>query len=330
MISWAKPEHLALLWLVPAMALLFGFLASHRYRQRGRLAEKDILPQVVVGRSRSLEIARIALASLAMASLILAVSRPQWGEELVPARTQGADVVLVLDASLSMLARDVPPDRLGLARRELRRLIDSLGPCRISLVAFAGSAIRQIPLTEDRGALATVLDAISPDMLPYAGTDIGTALGAAQNALARSRAKHRVVVLVTDGGDFGKRTQDAAKAITDGGADFWVVGAGGDQAVPIPLPQGGTKQDREGNIVTVKLERAGLEDLARASNGRYIELSATKWALDPILARINAVVLEAGVAGMRLERVDRFPLFIGISIALLFAELALPHGRRRK
>lgn len=329
-VSWANPERLSWLWVLPALALVLCLSVWWNRRRRSRLADQALLGRVVVGDSLALDAGRIASAVAAAAALILAISRPQWGEHLVPAPVRGADVVVVLDASLSMLARDVPPDRLGLARRDLRRLVDSLGPSRIGLVAFAGSAMRQIPLTEDRGALATLLDALSPDMLPYAGTDLGQALAAAQGMVARSNAHRKLVLLVTDGGDHGKNSDASAKAIAQVGAELWVVGVGTDQAVPIPLLEGGVKQDREGNIVTVRLERDGLQSLARAAGGRYLELSPVSWNLSPVLASINSAVAVGGKPGMRLERIDRFPWFLGAAILFLLLEMLLPRGRSRK
>jgi Ca-activated chloride channel homolog len=329
-IFWADPQRLPWLWGLLALAAVFGLSIWWNRRRRSSLADKDVVSRVVVGDSLPLDVARAGLSLLAACALVLAVARPQWGEHLVPAPVHGADVVLVVDASLSMLAKDVPPDRLGLARRDLRRLIDSLGPSRIGLVAFAGSAMRQIPLTEDRGALATILDALSPDMLPYAGTDLGQALSAAGAMISRSTAQHRLVVLVTDGGDHGKDAEAAAKAIVRGGAELCVVGVGSDQAVPIPLPDGGVKMDHEGNVVTVRLERDSLQALAKAADARYMELSPLGWNLSPVAAAVNSVVAVGGKPGMRLERIDRFPIFVGIALLLLLAETWIPRGRGRR
>lgn len=330
MISWASPERLVLLWLVPVLAAGFCLSVWWTRRSRRKLADQDLLPRVVVGDSLALNAARIVSASLAATSLVLALARPQWGEHLVPAPTHGADVILVVDASLSMLARDVPPDRLGLARRDLRRLVDSLGPSRIGLVAFAGRAMRQIPVTEDRGALATLLDALSPDMLPYAGTEIAPALATAAGMVSRSTAHRKEVVLVTDGGDHGQGAQEAAKAVAQAGAHLWVVGVGGEKAVPIPLPEGGVKSDHEGNIVTVRLEREPLRALARAGGGTYLELSPVSWNLEPVLTEVNTVVAESGVPGMKLERIDRFPWFLGTALFFLLLETLLPRGWRKR
>lgn len=328
--NWGAPEHLVWLWSLPILVGSFAMAIWKRRIDRRKLADKGLLPHVVLGDALALDIAKATLSVLAAACILVGLARPQWGDRLVPAPTKGADVVLVVDASLSMLARDVVPDRLGLARRDLRRLIDSLGPCRIGLVAFAGRGMRQIPLTEDRSALATLLDALSPDLLPYAGTDLGKALGSAAQMLQSPGAAQRLVVLVTDGGDHGKETTEAAKKISEVGAKLVVVGVGGEQAVPIPLPEGGVKQDKEGNIVTVRLERDGLKSIASSAGGQYMELSPVSWELAPVARAINGVSGATGKPGFKLEHIDRFPWFLGAALLLLVLEILLPAGRRRR
>ncbi|HNY31498.1 MAG TPA: VWA domain-containing protein [Fibrobacteria bacterium] len=329
MITWANPERLTWLWGIFLWAAALVLLSWHRRRARRALADTDILPRVVRGDSPALEIARIALAILAAVFVVLALARPQYGEMLVPAPAKGADVVLVVDASLSMLASDVAPDRLGLARRDLRRLVDSLGPSRIGLVGFAGTAIRQIPLTEDRAALATLLDALGPDLLPTAGTDIAPAIATTRAMMERSQASRKVVVLVSDGGDHGQGAIDEARRLSELGVEFYVMGVGGPVAVPIPLPEGGTKEDGEGNIVTVKLESETLRNLAEAGRGKYAELSPLSWNLSGVLNSVNSVVAQGGTPGMRLVRVDRYAWFLLVAMLLMAAELVLPHGRKQ-
>ncbi|HXP90032.1 MAG TPA: hypothetical protein VN931_03775, partial [Fibrobacteria bacterium] len=138
------------------------------------------------------------------------------------------------------------------------------------------------------------------------------------------------VVLVTDGGDHGKTAEKAAREIASTGAHLWVVGVGGDKGVPIPLSGGGVKYDQEGNIVTVRLERGPLEELANAAGGTYLELSPISWNLAPVLASVNSVVAEGGHPGMRMERIDRFPWFLGAAVLLLLLEILLPRGGRRR
>jgi Ca-activated chloride channel family protein len=123
---------------------------------------------------------------------------------------------------------------------------------------------------------------------------------------------------------------DAAKKIEQAGAQLLVVGVGGDQAVPIALPEGGVKQDKQGNIVTVRLERDSLKTLADEAHGSYLELSPVSWALAPVAQAVNGVAGASGKPGFRLEHVDRFPWFLGAALAFLLLEILLPAGGRKR
>lgn len=325
-----RPEHLAWLWILPVLAALLWGDAWLRRRRLRRLVDEPLLDRVVVGRSPALEASKAVLLWLATAALLVALARPSWGESLVPAPSRGADVVLVLDASLSMLARDAAPDRLELARRELRRLLDQMGPARTGLVLFAGSGIKVVPLTTDRAAVATLLEAASPDALPMAGTDLAAALSSAGQILSISKAPHRAVVLVTDGGDHGRGAADRAAELAREGIHLWTVGVGGSDPVPIPLPDGTFKQDREGRTVTVALERERLRELAETSGGTYLELSATTWSLQPVLESVARAAGHDGPPGTRRVPTERFPWFVGLALAFLVTEMLLPRGRPRR
>jgi Ca-activated chloride channel family protein len=329
-LTFQRPEHLVWLWSLVGLALLLCADAWWRRRRLRALVSHLLLDRVVVGRSLGLEVTRAILLWLAVAALLLAWARPSWGETVVSAPTRGADVVLVLDASLSMLARDAAPDRLELARRELRRLLDQMGPARTGLVVFAGSGIKLVPLTTDRAAVATLLDAASPDAVPRAGTDLAAALASAGQILSSSKAPHRAVVLVTDGGDHGGNAADRARDLARAGIRLWLVGVGGADPVPIPLPDGTYKQDREGRTVTVALESARLRDLAGTADGAYLELSSTTWSLEPILASIAKAAGHDGPAGTRRVPTERFPWFVGLGLVLLLVEILLPRGRTRR
>lgn len=327
-LTFQRPEHLPWLWSLLGLALLLGLDAWTRRRRLRKLVDPRILDRVVVGRSPGRELSKAILVLLSAAALLLAWARPSWGETVVPAPTRGADLVLVLDASLSMLARDAAPDRLELARRELLRLLEQMGPARTGLVVFAGSGMKLVPLTTDRAAVATLLEAASPDALPKAGTDLASALSSAGQILSTSKAPHRAVVLVTDGGDHGKDARDRASELARAGIRLWTVGVGGSDPVPIPLPDGSFKQDREGRTVTVALESDRLRDLAAAADGAYLELSSTSWSLQPILESIAAAAGHDGPAGTRRVPTERFPWFVGVGLFLLVCDLAIPRGKR--
>lgn len=329
-LTFQRPEHLVWLWSLAGLALVLGLDAWARRRRLRRLVDPRLLDRVVVGRSLGRELSKAVLLWLAAAALLLAWARPCWGESVVSAPTRGADVVFVLDASLSMLARDAAPDRLELARRELLRLLEQMGPARTGLVVFAGSGIKMVPLTTDRAAVATLLEAASPDALPKAGTDVASALSSAGQILSGSKAPHRAVVLVTDGGDHGEDAADRASGLSRAGIRLWTVGVGGSDPVPIPLPDGTFKQDREGRTVTVALESGRLRDLAKTAEGDYLELSSTTWSLQPILESIAEAAGHDGPAGTRRVPTERFPWFVAAGMVLLVAEILLPRGRNRR
>ena len=166
-----------------------------------------------------------------------------------------------------------------------------------------------------------------------AGPPAGTARAAAPappgQILSSSKAPHRAVVLVTDGGDHGKDAGDKARELARSGIRIWTVGVGGADPVPIPLPDGTFKQDREGRTVTVALESDRLRDLASAAEGAYLELSSTTWSLEPILESVAEAAGHDGPAGTRKVPTERYPWFVGLALVLLVAEILLPRGRNR-
>ncbi|MCB9496360.1 MAG: VWA domain-containing protein [Fibrobacteria bacterium] len=329
-VVFSRPEILPWLWSLLPLALFLGGALAWRWRLRRRGVSPALRDRVVVGASPALEVLATILVFLAFVGGILALARPCWGEHLVPAPSRGADVVLVLDASLSMRANDVPPDRLELARRDLHRLIDALGPCRLGLVVFAGSGVRMVPLTTDRAAVATLLEAASPDAVPRPGTDLSAALESAGRVLEPSKATHRVVVLVTDGGDHSGKAANASRSLTSSGASLWIAGVGGTSPIPIPLPEGGFKQDREGNTVTVALERQTLQDIASSSNAKYLELGATSWELAPVVEEVARSAGLDGPEGTRKAPIERHPWFTGFALLTLSLSLLVPHGRTKR
>src|SRR5258705_1042434 len=157
----------------------------------------------------------LRLAALAL--LVLGAADPQWGREVVRRGATGSDVVLVLDVSASMDARDVPPSRLDEARREALSVVDRLGGSRVGVVAFAGDAVRLCPLTLDRGAVRLVLESISTNAVSEPGTDLGKGLRMAARVLPGGRRTEQVIVLWTDGEDMEHGATGAIEELARGG-----------------------------------------------------------------------------------------------------------------
>jgi len=327
--SFASPERLWFLAAVPFLLALLVFLAFRRRRLRTRLVDESLWSEAFDSDAFPLDLIRAVLTSLALTALCLALARPQWGFREVPIPQSGVDVVVAVDVSKSMLTRDVPPDRLALVRKEMRRMLDSVASARVGLTAFAGRPTILVPLTSDLSAVGSFLDVLTPDIAPVGGTDLGAALGSLEE-LGKSSSARKVAVLFTDGGDLEGKAREAAGRLKGKGVQVFVVGVGGDKASPILLPDGSTLRDPEGNIVTTRLEEDNLRDLADLAGGRYLRLNPTGHGLGDVLSAVRTLQGNGRKDGKRLEAIEQAHWFLLLSLLFLIAELSLPQSVRRR
>ena len=331
----AEPGALWLLLAVALLAVLGGIQLSRRRAllartggpQAARLAPRAGLlrPSLRLGSS---------LTGLLL--LALALSRPQCGTRTELARRYGVDVVVALDVSRSMLARDVKPDRLTRATLEVGSLLDSLAGDRVGLVVFAGEAFVQCPLTTDYAAARLFLRAVSPASVPQQGSDLGNALQAARQVLDASEAgagRSKVVLLVSDGEDLEGGVRDAAAQLAEAGIRVSALAVGTTAGEPIPVTDAagqvtGHKKDRSGQPVVTRLDLAALRAVVDAGGGQLYELDAPERGLAAFRAALDA--LEKGELDSRLtvQFEDRYSLFALPGFLALLAGLLLPEGRR--
>ncbi|MCH7890065.1 MAG: VWA domain-containing protein [Gemmatimonadetes bacterium] len=201
MFRFVSTELLFGLLLVPALAAFFWGARQARKRALAQFGDLALVQKLSATLSRRARAAKSVLILLAVAFLILALARPQFGTRVETVRSEGQDVIVALDVSRSMLAEDVAPNRLERARLEIMRILQRLDGDRIGLVAFAGNAFVQSPLTVDYGAAALFLNAMDPGLIPIQGTNLGEALTVALDAFEEGTRDHRVLIVVTDGED---------------------------------------------------------------------------------------------------------------------------------
>jgi Ca-activated chloride channel family protein len=269
----------------------------------------------------------------ALALLAVALARPQFGTRVETVRSVGQDIVVAVDLSTSMLAEDVSPNRLERARLAILRLIGNLDGDRIALVAFAGSAFVQSPLTVDYSAAGMFLNAMHPDLMPVQGTDLGAALRVSLDALEGAR-EARVIVLVTDGehleGDFEAELERAV----DAGVQVHVVGIGSPAGVPIPQydetgERLGFLRDEEGAVVTTRLDEETLASVAERTGARYVRADGGA-AFDDLVDQIANVDGEAVDARQVTLFEEQFQIFLAIALAILWVEWLIPDRRRNR
>ena len=271
------------------------------------------------------------LRAFAVALTIFALARPQWGSHLTEIRKEGVDIVFAVDTSLSMLAEDLKPNRLERARLEIESILDALGGNRVGLVAFAGSAFIQCPLTLDHGALRLFLDGLSTDLIPRPGTDLETALRRSIDAFPDDTAS-RVIVLLSDGEGFEGDLDSAARILENEGVIVHAVGIGSPEGEPIPLRDeagqpAGYKTDEAGQTVMTRLDESALSQLALATGGRYYRVSLGAFALDQVLDEIASMVRSETESRFVTEFEDRFQVPLAIACLLLLVDAGLPAGR---
>ncbi len=258
---------------------------------------------------------------------------PTWGEDDGSATTGGPDVVVCLDVSRSMLARDADPNRMERARREIRALSEEAKGGRLALVAFAGEARLVAPLTRDVESFRTLLDLCDPTSVRHGGTDLGAALDAALGALAGGTGSRGAIVLVTDGEEIGGNGERAARTCRDRGVVVHCVGLGSTRGAKIAVPgERGESfvKDRAGNEVISAMDPASLRRIAAAAGGEFVDAGQSRSAFADLYdRRIRTMAGGASDPDRRSERANRFQWALLPAVLLWLLDLLVSDRVRR-
>lgn len=303
--TWTTPE--ALGFLAAPLAALVLAVALFRWKSRvaRRLGDPAVLARLYDPRTGRMQRVKTLLALLGFVLLVLAAAGPRWGQDYQEVQRRGVDVLIAIDVSASMLAEDIAPNRLTQAKRELGLLINGLEGDRVGVVAFAGAAFLQCPLTLDYGAARSLLDLVGPDMIPKPGTSLADAILTSVDAFPAGSKKHRVLVLLTDGEDHSGRLDAAVKKAEDEGVRILSIGFGSATGEIIPLRDEkgaliGYKKDKKGETVTSKMDQAALEKMAADTRGAFFPASQGEVEVARLLEEIRGMEkmdLESRVYG---------------------------------
>jgi Ca-activated chloride channel family protein len=323
-----------LLWLAPVLALVLWLAYRLRARARGRFADQSLLDRLLAGYSPRRRAVKSILLLLAVILLSVALARPQFGEKMVFMKRRGIDIVVVLDTSRSMLARDMRPDRLSKAKQEIYGMLERMEGDRVGLVCFAGEAIIQCPLTLDYNAAQVLVDAVDMYSVGRPGTALTEAIRKGTGMFDASEKKFKVILLITDGEDHEGDVEAAAEEAQQAGVIIHAIGIGSPSGEPIPEldAQGnvtGFKKDRDGRVILSKLDEYTLQKVALATEGTYYRASAGELELDKIYEEISQMEKKELEGKLFTQYEDRFSWFL-IPAALLFAVEAVLSERRRR
>ncbi len=333
--SFAYPSMMGWLAVVLALWMAEGWLRRRRMKVLGILGQSSTIhrmfPTGLARRRRWAAILKIA----GLFCVTLALAGPLIGSRLVEFKQKGLDVFIAIDCSLSMQAEDFKPSRMAHAKLILGQLIDKLAGSRIGIIAFAGQAYVECPLTIDENAAKDVLDTIDVGTVPIPGTVIGDAIRVAIKGLKAGEGQNRVLVLLTDGEDHNSDPKGAAKEAAKVGLKIYPIGIGSADGEPIPIydDQGkrtGYKRDKKGEVVMSRMDESALIDLAHETGGDYLRASPTGDEVDELTRRLDQLQQGDQKSRMfnRFENRYQWPLAVGLLFLLI--SLAIPEQGWKK
>ncbi|MFQ5649341.1 MAG: VWA domain-containing protein [bacterium] len=334
MLRFGNPEFFWLFLLVPLAVVFYALVFRWKTRALATFGSLELVKKLSTSVSRPRQIARAALLVLGILFMTLALTRPQIGTRLEEVRRQGVDIFVALDVSASMLAEDIKPSRLAKAKHEVSTFIDLLEGDRIGLIAFAGEAFVQCPLTLDYGAAKTFLDVMDPSLIPVPGTNLGAAIATAIKSFETKERKYKVLVLITDGEDHGDDVMQVVAAAEQEGVVIYTIGIGSPQGVPIPVydryGKREYKKDRRGEVILTRLDQLTLEKMALTSGGKYVQSVTGETELARIYAEVSEMEKKELASRKFALYEDRFQYVVVLAIFFLVLELLVPESRKRR
>ena len=329
MLMFADYKFLYLLLLIPVVLLGYAVLRYLRGRRVKAFGDPALTEALMPSRSRSKGWVRMAFWCLAFAFFVVGLARPRSGAKLAEHTTRGAEIIVALDVSNSMLAEDYSPNRLERAKLSISRLTDRLQEDRIGLVIFAGTSFVQLPVTTDYVSAKMFLGSIDTGSIPVQGTAIGDAIRLCIKSFSAQSEKSRVIVVISDGENHEDDAVGAARQAAELGIKVYTIGVGSAEGQPIPM-DGGLLRDKDGEIVVTKLNEQMLRDVAKAGNGAYIHAGGEEFGLNPIIQDIRRMEDEEFGSVVFEEYDEQYMYFFGVALLLFVIEMLIGERKPRR
>ena len=324
MFRFENPLYLYFLIAIPVLALLFYYSEYRRRKRIKKYGDPALLKELMIDVSWWRPQIKIWLALLALASIIIAAARPQFGTKIDTSERNGIEAIIAMDVSNSMLANDVRPSRLEKSKMLVSNLVDEMTNDKVGLVVYAGQAFVQLPITNDYVSAKMFLDGIDPSMINMQGTDIAAAIDLASKSFTQRKDVSRAIFLITDGEDNEGGAVEAAKAAAKQGIHVYVLGVGSPEGAHVPIP--GSNQyfiDEEGNLVVSRLSEDMCRQISRAGNGAYIYVdnsSSAQRELSKYVDKLAKAKLESQVYS---EFDEQYQGFLILALVFLIIDVCL-------
>ena len=329
MIHFAQAQYLLLLLLIPFFFLIQAIALRLRRRRIRKFGDETLVNRLMPSYAKGKVWVRLVLFSLGFFFFVIGLSRPQIGAKLKEHETRGAEIMIVLDVSNSMLAEDYSPNRLERAKLAIARLVDKLREDRIGLIVFAGNSFVQLPITTDYVSAKMFLNSISTESVPVQGTAIGDAINTAMRSFSAQSEKSRAIVVITDGENHEDDPVAAAEQAAAMGVRVFTIGVGSPEGKPIPM-DGELLKDKNGEIVVTRLDESVLQDVARAGNGVYVRAGNTEFGLNPVIDDIRKMEDEKYNSIVFEEYDEQFMYFLAFAFVLFVIEMLIGDRKSKK
>jgi len=322
-------NYLGFLLLIVLLVAVFLWSLARRRKQLSLLGDEKLVQSLMPGSS----VARLQLKFLLLAAAlfagILGLANLQAGSRSAKIERKGIDVMIALDVSRSMLARDASPNRLEKARQLVSKLLEKLGNDRIGLVLFAGRAYVSVPLTVDFSALKMNLATASPDAVPTQGTVLAEAVSMCRQSFNAKETKYKSIVLISDGEDHDEEAMKEVKQAVEEGIMINTIGIGSPEGAPIVDEESGTNRtDEEGKEILTKLNEEELQSIAEAGQGIYRRLGNSDAVADAVARQISSTEQRSFGDTIFTDYASYFQYFLGIAVILMLLESFIPERKK--
>ena len=313
------------LLVIPFILMLFGLTFLWRKRVQRKFADSPLLNKLSPNRSVFKSLLKIAVVCAGFACLSVALVNPKIGTKLETVKREGVDIVFAVDVSKSMLAEDVAPNRLEKAKQLVTQIINNLASDRVGIIAYAGKAFPQLPITTDYASAKMFLQGMNTEMLSSQGTAIDEAIQLARNYYDDEDQTNRVLIIISDGEDHNNIAVETAEAASDEGIKIFTIGVGEAKGAPIPIKRNNIvlnyKKDSQGETVITKLNEVTLQEIADEGDGEYINGRNTMEVVEEIREILNQMDKKEFEAKQFADFKDQYQWFLGLGIFLLFLDI---------
>ena len=325
MFRFENPEFLYLYIAMPFVVLIYIYLNIRKKNDVKKLGVLSTIKKMMPELSLKRSYLKFWMIFAALGIGILIIARPQFGTKVEHVEKEGIELVIAMDVSNSMLARDVSPDRLNRAKQILSRIIDIRKSDKVALIVFAGEAYIQMPLTSDTQSAKLFLNTIDTQLVPVQGTAIADAIRLGMNSFSSEKNIDKAMIIITDAEDHEGNANEAAKEAAQKGIMVNVLGIGSVEGTPIPQSQtsGNFRSDNDGNVVVSRLNEQIAQEIAQNGNGVYVQADNSNSAIRILETELNNLEAKKTASLAYSEYDEKFPLFAWILLILLVVEFLI-------